>query len=150
MKKIEKYNTTSILTTTIIISVCEVTKTSTIHMWETAFTLRRKTDLKFLLQISLDKMIVKSVLLSVYWDYIVSLLNILSHQFSVIILSIGTNTGLRPGEILWWTLRGQEIKSNFHLIATNQSQSYIAMTNLPALCFSREMLDCSVISGTTP
>ena len=66
------------------------------------------------------------------------------------ILSIRTETGLRPGDILQWTLRGQEIKSNFHLIATNQSQSYIAMTNLPALSFSREMLDCSVISGTTP
>ena len=66
------------------------------------------------------------------------------------ILSIRTETGLRPGDILQWTLRGQEIKSNFHLIATNQSQSYIAMTNLPALSFSREMLDCSVISGTIP
>ena len=58
MKKIEKYNITSILTTTIIILDCEVIKTSKILMWETAFTLRRNTDLKFLLKISLTRWLI--------------------------------------------------------------------------------------------
>ena len=41
MKKIEKYNNTSILTTTIILLDCEVIKTSQIRVWESEFTLRR-------------------------------------------------------------------------------------------------------------